>query len=155
MIRVQYITGDATQPIGHGARMIMHVVGDDGQWSTGFACALSGRYMAPEDSYRRWATMGSEFALGAVQFVDCGDGLTVANMLSRHGVTRPPSQVALRYDALEECIAKVREYAAERKCSVHAPRIGCGSAGGEWALVSDTIRRELSWRDVPVFIYDL
>ena len=33
------------------------------------------------------------------------------------------------------------------------PRIGCGLAGGKWAVVEPIIQRALE--DIPVFVYDL
>jgi ATP-dependent helicase HepA len=54
----------------------------------------------------------------------------------------------IRYEAVEECLAKVAETAREVKASVHMPRIGCGLAGGEWSriepLILDPVRRRHS-----------
>ena len=40
---IQFITGDATAPIGKGNRIIAHVCNDIGAWGAGFVLAISKR----------------------------------------------------------------------------------------------------------------
>lgn len=160
MTQIKYIRGDATQPIGYGSRIVMHIVNSKGAWGRGFVVQLAKRYPSTETSYRQWAASecvprDAQFALGNVQFVDVGDDITVANMLAQQGIGIWRGQIPLRYVALQECLVKVRERALATKATVHAPRIGAGLAGGDWALIADTMRRELSDHGIQVFIYDL
>ena len=78
---LQYVTGDATDPIGNGPKVIAHVCNDVGGWGRGFVLALSAKWSEPEAVYRKWAAEGgAEFALGQVRFVSVDQDLWVANM---------------------------------------------------------------------------
>jgi hypothetical protein len=48
MNAIDYRTGDATDPVGEGARIICHVCNDIGGWGRGFVVALSKRWPEPE-----------------------------------------------------------------------------------------------------------
>lgn len=159
---IHYLTGDATQPVKNPA-LIMHVCNNVGGWGRGFVLSLSKRWRQPEVEYRsmreRW--------LGDVQFVGVEDGIVVANMIGQHGMypilTTTGSHVAvttapIRYEALSMCLEKVNGYVtgasgAGVAVSIHAPRIGCGLAGGSWAVVEPLIAHYLSNHEV--YIYDL
>ncbi|WP_218024964.1 hypothetical protein, partial [Nocardia pseudovaccinii] len=85
---IRYVAGDATEPQSHGHRIIAHICNDEGRWGRGFVVAVSARWPQPEREYRRWhrhrAT--SNFGLGAVQLVDVGRDLHIANMIGQHGI---------------------------------------------------------------------
>lgn len=49
---IQYTTGDATQPLADGAKIICHVCNDIGGWGAGFVVALSRKWSEPERAYR-------------------------------------------------------------------------------------------------------
>ena len=51
---INYLEGDATQPIGNGPKIIVHVCNDIGGWGKGFVVAISKRWKEPEAEYRRW-----------------------------------------------------------------------------------------------------
>jgi len=155
MIPIRYILGDATDPIGYGHKIIAHIVNSAGGWGRGFVLPLAKRYPPAEVSYREWHANKSGFVLGNVQFVDVGEGVTVANMLAQQGYGRAYGLPPIRYVELQECLVKVRERALAMNATVHAPRFGSGLAGGQWALIADMIKDELSSHDVAVFIYDL
>lgn len=160
MTPIKYIKGDATLPFGYGHRIIAHVVSSSLDTSSEFFVRLAKRYPSVESHYREWAASecaprAEQFALGNVQFVDVGDDVTVASMLAQQGTKPHRGQIPFRYVALQECLVKVRERALATKATVHAPRIGAGLAGGDWALIADTIKRELSEHGIQVFIYDL
>jgi O-acetyl-ADP-ribose deacetylase (regulator of RNase III) len=149
--------GDATDPVGSGPRIIAHVCNDTGGWGRGFSGAVSRRWTAPERAYRRWYRTRAEsgFTLGAVQFVPVGPGLSVANMIGQRGIrrgTRGPAPV--RYEALDTALASVAAEAVGRGASVHMPRIGCGLAGGEWAVIEELIVRRLRAEGISVTVYD-
>jgi O-acetyl-ADP-ribose deacetylase (regulator of RNase III) len=48
---------------------------------------------------------------------------------------------------------KVAEQVRDLNASIHAPRIGCGLAGGEWSKVEKIINETCN--GIDVFIYDL
>ncbi len=84
-------------------------------------------------------------------------GVFVANLIGQHGLRRrgddglPP----VRYEAIRQGLARVRQQALMLKASVHMPRIGAGLAGGDWREIEQIILDELAAHDLAVTIYDL
>lgn len=145
---IKYVTGDATNPIGDGRKMIIHVCNNRHGWGAGFVLALSRRSPIPEEYYRRTAWL----PLGDVQFVTINSDLVVANMIAQTlggSAGIPP----LKYGELRKCLRKVRRAALILHCSIHAPRFGAGLAGGKWETIEAMINEELDGLDV--FVYDL
>src|SRR5438270_12565670 len=98
---IRFLKGDATSPQAAGAKIIAHVCNDRGRWGKGFVLALSARWPEPEAAYREWSRGRAEndFGLGAVQFVQVGPGLWVANMVGQHGL-RGGRTPPIRYEAV-------------------------------------------------------
>jgi len=173
MTSIQYVRGDATQPQGEGAKIIVHCCNTVGAWGRGFVLALSRRWSLPERAYRAWHRGGEidvvlnhrgntisvpvRFTLGEVQVVTVEPNeLYVANLIGQEGIRpdkrgRPP----VRYDAIRQGLGHVRFYATELEASVHMPRIGAGLAGGCWSEIAQIVADELTSRGVPVTVYDL
>jgi O-acetyl-ADP-ribose deacetylase (regulator of RNase III) len=153
---IRYVRGDATSPQAKGVKVVAHVCNDRGGWGKGFVLAVSARWAEPEKEYRAWwrGRPGSGFRLGAVQFVQVERLVWVANMVGQHGTRTGSKGPPVRYGAIDECLAAVGSKALELGASVHAPRIGCGLAGGKWELVEPLVRQNLVDRGVAVTIYD-
>lgn len=169
---ITYIRGDATAPEGKGVKVIAHVCNDLGGWGRGFVLALSRRWPEPEAAYRRWhrERAHNDFGLGAVQFVQVGDDLWVANMVGQRGIlpsrSRPGSRSAkrgapfssegapVRYEAIDVGLGRIAARARQLGASVHMPRIGCGLAGGVWSRVEPLISGRLTRCGIPVTVYD-
>ena len=154
---IKYVTGDATNPVGPGKRIIAHCCNDAGFWNAGFVRALSERFRQPERDYRRWARglTPVPFRLGQVQFVRVQPGLCVANIIGQSGIRSASNSKPIRYDSLREGLARVRLLALPHNASVHMPRIGAGLAGGGWETISAIIEDELCSHGVNVTVYDL
>ena len=151
-MKINYIEGDATSPLGTGPRVITHICNDEGKWGKGFVLALSKRWKQPEQSYREI----KQPALGDVQFVNVEPGLTVANIIGQHGIRRASNgEPPIRYAAVEQGLAKVADYALEHGATIHMPRIGCGLAGGTWQEMEPIINRTLTEKGLEVTVYDL
>jgi O-acetyl-ADP-ribose deacetylase (regulator of RNase III) len=148
-MKVKYVTGDATKPLGSGEKIIVHVCNNQGGWGAGFVLALSKKWKLPEQKYREWAKK-DDFTLGKTQFVGCGGSITVANMVAQDGF----GGVAIKYNKLRECLAQVYEKAKELGATVHGPRFGAGLAGGSWCEIEPIIEDELTKKGVEVTIYD-
>lgn len=153
---IVYLRGDATAPFAKGPKVIAHVCNDIGGWGKGFVLALSRRWPEPEAAYRAWhrSRAGNDFALGAVQLVEVGAHLWVANMIGQRGVRTGSKGVPVRYEAIDAALGRLAGEAAERGASVHMPRIGCGLAGGSWSRVEPLVRERLVARGVAVTVYD-
>jgi O-acetyl-ADP-ribose deacetylase (regulator of RNase III) len=149
--------GDATAPSVQGNKIICHVCNDIGGWGAGFVLALSMRWPQPEAEYRAWYRDPgrSDFALGAIQFVQVESDMWVANMIGQHGLKRMGGKPPVQYEAIELALSKVAEAAKTLNASVHMPRIGCGLAGGKWEEIEPIIERTLCAKGVEVFVYDL
>jgi O-acetyl-ADP-ribose deacetylase (regulator of RNase III) len=131
---IRYVTGDATEPLGRGPRIIAHVCNDLGLWGAGFTGALSRKWREPEHEYRTRAMAGLN--LGTIQVTNVANSIAVINMVAQRGVrgssaeranteglraagltpttitgvlglNRPP----IRYDALAVCLQSVAAYA--------------------------------------------
>lgn len=156
---ITYHKGDATQPVGEGQKYIIHVCNCVGGWGRGFVVAVSKRWKEPENAYRTWfrAKQHDEwgtFELEKIQIVRVEPDICVVNMIAQEGYgyydkTIPP----IRYPALAQCLATVAEHVTNENASIHAPRIGCGLAGGTWDVVEPMLRD--AFGDVAVNIYDL
>lgn len=152
---IEYVIGDATNPIGEGSKFIIHVVNDIGSWGAGFVLAVSKRWEAPELAYREWYRSSSKFRLGEIQQVQVEPDVWVINMLAQHGLGRRGSQIPLRYVELKDCMTKVALLAVEAGASIHMPRIGCGLACGSWYIVEQIIQETLISRAIQTTVYDL
>lgn len=154
------LKGDATQPQGEGPKVLVHVCNDLGKWGKGFVLAVSRRWKAPEQQYKRWAAGHTDlkFKLGEVQFVQVEPDLWVANLIGQHGVHRQGNQGSappIRYDAIRKGLEKVRDFALEHEASVHMPRIGAGLAGGDWEKICTITQETLVQQNIRVTVYQL
>lgn len=151
---IHYLKGDATEPIGDGMKVIVHVCNDLGAWGAGFVLALSKKWKKPELHYKKWKQSGINFKLGFVQPVVVENDIIVLNMIGQHGLRSMFNLIPLRYDALETCLSKVASYCVSNNASVHMPRIGCGLAGGDWNKVEEIIQKTLLKENLEVYVYD-
>ena len=156
MTPMRIVPGDATAPQASGNKIIAHVCNDLGGWGKGFVVAISRRWKEPEAAFRKWHRewSGNDFGLGAVQLVQVEPDVWVANMVGQHGIKAGSQGPPIRYEALEQCLAKLADEARRLNASVHMPRIGCGLAGGKWERVEPLIEKTLCENDVPVTVYD-
>jgi O-acetyl-ADP-ribose deacetylase (regulator of RNase III) len=149
-MQIQYITGDATDPIGSGNKIIAHVCNDIGAWGAGFVLAISRRWPQPKAEYLK--SRGS-LTLGAVSLIQVEPGIWVANMIAQSGLRAQRGVPPIRYDALKQCLGILAVEAQKLQATIHMPRIGCGLAGGKWESVEPLIQEALPTAEV--FVYDL
>ncbi|QIL41055.1 macro domain-containing protein [Pedobacter sp. HDW13] len=155
MKNIEYKKGDATNPSDNGNKIIVHICNNIGGWGKGFVLAISKRWKAPENSYRAWYLSKDNFNLGEVQFVQVEQDLWIANLIGQHKIIKDENGNApIRYDAVEEGLRKVADFAGDLNASVHMPRIGCGLAGGEWGIIEPIIKETISKKDINTTVYD-
>jgi len=155
MSQIHYKTGDATRPGTAGRNIIAHICNDVGGWGKGFVLALSRRWPEPERAYREWhSEKRPAFELGAVQIVELGENLFVANMIAQQGIRPTSAGPPIRYAALRSCLEALAKDAKRLDASVHMPRIGCGLAGGTWDQVEPIILETLVAAGIAVHVYD-
>jgi len=172
-MKIKYLIGDATRPIGDGTKIIAHIVNDKGGWGKGFVLALSERWhdsYGPEQAYREWSKKkwkGRDFVLGEIQTVWVEDTTFVCNMIAQRDF-RPLEEdgVSLKlpnvkYSSLLECLTRLRIQCEEsqnagKDVSIHMPRIGMGLGGcKDWSIIEKIIAKAFDGSDVPIFVYDL
>jgi O-acetyl-ADP-ribose deacetylase (regulator of RNase III) len=154
-LKIKYIVGDATQPLGKGNKVIVHVCNDIGAWGAGFVKALSRKWPEPEQQYKEWFSKKDNpdayFGLGSVQVVCVEDKIWIANMIGQKGIRGRSSGPPVRYDAIAVGLEKIKRFAQSINASVHMPKIGSGLAGGNWDRIEDIIKKELDGVDVIVY----
>lgn len=155
MNEIQYIKGDATDPIYSKNRFIVHVCNDVGLWGKGFVLAISKRWPGPEAAYRSLAASESPTILGEGQAVLVQPGLWVINLVAQKGVKSSTNRQPIRYDVLERLLNDVAVHALSIDASIHMPRIGCGLGGGSWSDIEPIIKRTLIDKGIDVVVYDL
>lgn len=184
MTQIKTIVGDATNPqrINPDAKVIIpHVCNNIGGWGKGFVNALTetfGGFL--RESYVAWHKQDAkkidiieeasgfssnhspwEFGLGAVQFVDVGHNIVIANMVAQHGLkqfgytsltNRPP----IRYGALVDCMRKVADlaWAENGNAEIHCPKFGSDLAGGSWSEIEKMIEEIWCDENIPVTVYE-
>lgn len=151
---IEYVIGDATDPIGEGNKLLIHICNDIGAWGAGFVLAVSSKWESPERMYQKWYTSKIPMELGKIQKVPVEEGITVVNMIAQHGIGFYQG-APIRYHALRQCLMKVAREALRTKSTVHMPRIGCGLAGGDWDTVKEIVYEELIDKGIDVTVYDL
>jgi len=154
---LRYIVGDATAPVGRGAKILVHVCNDLGRWGRGFVLAVSQRWPQTKARFLKWHGSGRRppFELGRVQFVKVAEDLWVANVIGQHGLRKERGVPPVRYEAIREGLRRVAQFARRRGASVHMPRIACGLAGGQWDRIEPILRRTLCRCGIHVTVYDL
>lgn len=157
-MNINYVVGDATNPIGTGRKLIIHVCNDIGGWGSGFVLAVSKKWKEPELKYREWSNNakanGQLLTLGTVQFVEVGDGITIGNMVGQHMTHWVDGVPPVRYEAIAQALDSVARYALRSGATVHAPRFGAGLAGGDWNKIETLIEKYICSKDIPVTVYD-
>lgn len=144
---ITYTKGDATNPVGEGMKIIVHICNNKGGWGAGFVLALSKKWSEPEAVYRK----KPRHILGDTDFVKVEEDIIVANMVAQHGFGTMNGEPPIRYGAVRICLAEVNKLAYRLNATVHMPRIGCGLAGGEWSKIQSIIEDVMT---VDVTVYD-
>lgn len=152
--RISYLTGDATDPVQDGMRIIVHIVNDKtANWGGAFARALRDAHPLAQQDFREWA-QGGHLELGRVHITDIEDDLHVATIVAQRGYggsERP----RIRYDAVRQGLATVAITARDLHATVHMPRIGAGMGGGSWDIIEELIEGELISTGISVTVYSL
>ena len=149
-MQIQFITGDATDPVGAGNKIIAHVCNDIGAWGAGFVLAISKRWPQPQAEYLK---LSRPIVLGTLSLIQTEPPIWVANMIAQRGIRPLAGVPPIRYNALKQCLGILAREAENLRATIHMPRIGCGLAGGKWERVEPLIREVIL--NSEVFVYDL
>jgi hypothetical protein len=143
--------------------IIPHVCNNINLFGAGFTNAINQHYPIVKENYH---LLGSNFLknhLGYTQFVEVeknnkfGHKLIIANMIAQRGVKNHNNPRPLHYPALCSSMISVSKFqenfAQDSKVQIHAPKFGCGLAGGNWNFIRELVVD--IWHKTSVFIYTL
>jgi hypothetical protein len=171
---INYIKGDATEPVGDGTKVILHCCNSIGAWGSGFVLALSKKWPEPEKKYREWFQRDTNKPkLGDILLVGVKNDIFVCNLIGQEGVGfdkdgNPP----VRYDAVNSGLKKLAKAihtteddnientkstmgGIKLPISVHIPYLMCcDRAGGDWRIIEAIINSTLVDSNIPVTVYD-
>lgn len=158
---INYLTGDATKPIGSSDKIIAHVCNDIGKWGAGFTKALDRLSYTARNSYMElYKYRKTPFIpLGTIDIIgiNAENGrLYVCNMIAQHGVYGPLNKQPICYDALEYALDSLNDRidaSFNEPVTIHMPRIGAGLARGDWHVIELILNKTLG--DKTVNVYDL
>lgn len=149
---MHFVSGDVTSPVQSSA-IILHCVDSSGDWgSGGVFTALSRKTTEPEVHYSLAGDMG-DVREGDVHLVSCEnvvgyDDYYVALLVAQD------KNLRLKQSLLTKCLEKVSSASKKLgKVSVHLPRIGYNTQGFDWYSTERQLRKYLSNKKIPTYIY--
>jgi O-acetyl-ADP-ribose deacetylase (regulator of RNase III) len=167
-VKVQYVKGDATEPVGGGMKVIVHSCNNGGGWGAGFVLALDQKWRKPGDVYAEWSKNLSHakgmykdvpFELGYVMMVPVEADITVANLIGQGWSNAKQGGPPVSYEALREGFESIRNFLENtpgyEKATIHMPRIGAVLGGGDWKTIEKIIQEEFCDHGIAVTVYDL
>lgn len=148
----------------NGASVIVpHVCNNIDLFGAGFAAAVSKHYPIVKENYH---LLGKNFLrsnLGYVQYVktledkNYGHNLIFANMIAQNNTVSKSNLRPLNYRYLIQSMIDIDKFVKtkfkDNKIEIHAPKFGCGLAGGNWNFIKDLI--DDIWFDHDVYIYQI
>lgn len=141
-----------------GAHVVAHQVNCRGVMGAGLALQVKQKYPSVFAMYKSSCRkMCANELLGKIQPCPCG-GVSerwIVNMFAQDGFGTGTQQTD--YEAFESCCEKLKDWAITNgHVKIAMPYgIGCGLAGGDWAVVYEILKRVFCDRKVDVEIWKL
>lgn len=143
--------------------IVPHVCNNSNMFGAGFAAGIAKHYPIVKENYHLLGSVFLKNNLGYVQFVEVsknenyGHKLIFANMIAQNGIIGKNNPRPLNYLALVKSMVTISSYIKnnfndENRIQIHAPKFGCGLAGGNWNFISELIND--IWNKNTVFIYE-
>jgi hypothetical protein len=158
--RLVHVLSDLVEVPPDDSVLFAHVVSDSVRaWGRfGSARSLALKYPDFAQAYRSWSISSPEnLVLGNVHSVGReidGRWVGVASLVAQEGFGRG-EVTRLRYDALDEALARLAEEALQKGATVHIPRLGAGQAGGRWDVVEASLVKQLTSKNIDVVVHTL
>lgn len=157
---IHYVLGDVTHPQAEREdAIIVHCVDDSGRWGRGgLFTALEVRSDEVRKQYELAGDM-DDLELGNVLLFPIDDkqsrlsGRDHLALIVAQRRDKANNLSGIQLPALEEGLKKIYRAAKQNKASVHLPRIGHTTKGFNWYGTERLIRKHLSSRRIPTFIY--
>ena len=143
--------------------IVPHVCNNIDLFGAGFAASVAKYYPVVKENYHLLGQNFLKHNLGYAQFVEVakdqnyGHRLIFANMIAQNGIIGANNSRPLNYFALCKSMSMVSKYISnsfdkDSRVQIHAPKFGCGLAGGDWKLISNLI--EDIWNNIDIFVYN-
>lgn len=152
---IRFVHGNILDPKDGGHRIVCQMVNDKAvKWGGGVARKLGRKYPDAEAEFaKKILSLPRAERLGSVVYSRAEENLQIASIVAQEGFG-PSLFPRIRYAALEAGLIDVAARALERGATVHMPRIGAGSAGGDWDTIQEMIDDVMVRSGVSVTIYD-
>lgn len=134
---IKYIHGNL---FDSQCNIIAHGCNCKGGFGSGLAGQIAKKWPRVREAYLEHHNIFG-WKLGDVQLVFCNDDFSfpiIANVATQEKYGYDGKLYA-DYEAIENGLFQVFEYAKNKKYSIALPRIGCGLAGGDWDVVKEII----------------
>jgi O-acetyl-ADP-ribose deacetylase (regulator of RNase III) len=153
---IRLLHGDVLEPRNGGKKIICQLVNDKAvKWGGGVANKIARRFPDAEEAYiKQVVQISQRDRLGRAIFSEASEDLTIASLIGQEGFG-PSLFPRIRYAALSACLEQVAEYAASVGASIHMPKIGTGSAGGDWSTIEELIVDVMVRAGLSVTVYDV
>lgn len=152
---VKYVHGDVLSPRGEGKKIVCQLVNDKAtRWGGGVARKMAKKFPHAERSFSKSMTkIPRDKRLGKAVFSNATDTVTIASLVAQEGFGRSATP-RIRYNHLEKCIREVMERALYDGASIHMPRIGTGSSGGNWGTIKEMVYNSMVREGLSITVYD-
>ena len=153
---IRLLHGDVLQHRDNGRKIICQLVNDKAiKWGGGVARKTAKRFPDAERAYtEKVMQIPQRDRLGRVIFSEVGDDLIIASLIGQEGFG-PSLFPRIRYVDLQSCLERVADYALYMEASIHMPRIGIGSAGGDWSTIEEMVDDVMVRAGLFVTVYDV
>lgn len=153
---IRVVNGDVLNPRNAGNKIICQLVNDKAiKWGGGVARKVANRFPRAELAFSEQVIKIPERdRLGKVVFSTATEEITVASLVGQEGFG-PSLFPRVRYSALQNCLEQVAEFAASNGASIHMPKIGTGSAGGDWSTIEELLDDVMVRSGLSVTVYDV
>jgi hypothetical protein len=142
--------------------IVPHVCNDIDVFGGGFTGGIVQHYPLVKENYH---LLGKTFLRnnpGYVQYIKVLENksyehqLIFANMIAQNGTISPSNQRPLNYYSLCKSMSDVvsfikNKFRNDQSVEIHAPKFGCGLAGGNWNFIQELIKD--IWKNQKIFIY--
>lgn len=152
---IRILHGNILEPRNEGKKILCQLVNDKAvTWGGGVARKMANRFPHAETQFREQIVpIPRNERLGKAIFTRANDEITVASLIAQEGYG-PSHFPRIRYNALKNCLELVKNRAKKENATVHMPRIGTGSAGGDWGTVEEMLDDIMVRSGLSVTVYD-
>lgn len=153
---IRLLHGNVLEPRNGGKKIICQLVNDKAvKWGGGVARKIAKRFPNAEEAYSKQVIqIPQRDRLGRAVFSQASEDVTIASLIGQEGFG-PSLFPRIRYAALQTCLEQVAEHAAFIGATIHMPKIGTGSAGGDWPTIEEMIDDVMVRAGLFVTVYDV